>query len=381
MILQASLLERFMRMRHMPRVAVFTSSIVGGGTEKSVLWLANGLAEAGFTVDLIVGSDFGDVEPVTSPKVNLLALRKPRTFACLPSLIRYIRRTRPHVIFSALDAANVVSLLSVKLTGADTKTIISARGDPRRVHDLQSFRGVAVGLLRRLLYRSSDAAHAVSEGVAARLAKETGLRTSQISVIVGPVLPPADSLSKSRSASLPEELRAAAPYVLAVGRLVPEKDFETLIFAFSSIVSKIPHHLVIVGEGEEEASLRRLSRELGLADRILFTGFVENVYPYMESAELFVLSSRSEGMPGVLIQALASGLNVVSTDCDFGPREILDGGRWGPLVEVGNPDELARQILEQVSPHRSKRSLLRAQEFSYESSISQFREMIFETLR
>lgn len=366
--------------RHMPRVAVFTSSITGGGTEKSVLWLAQGLAEAGFLVDLVVANDFGDHEVVTSSKVNLLALRKPRTLASLPSLIRYVRRNRPEVIFSALDAANVVSLLSVNLAGVRTKTIISARSDPRRVNELRSFRGVVVGHLRRFLYRSSDAVHAVSQGVAHQLTEETGLEASQISVIVGPVLPPVESLKQARRVCLPEEVRDASPFVLAAGRLVSDKDFETLILAFSLVASKIPHKLVIVGEGEMEASLRRRSGELGLTERILFMGYVDNVYPYMEAAELFVLSSRSEGMPGVLIQALACGSNVVSTDCDFGPREILDGGKWGTLVEVGNPDQLARHILDQVSPDRNNQSLLRAREYSFESSISQFRDLILETL-
>jgi len=136
------------------------------------------------------------------------------------------------------------------------------------------------------------------------------------------------------------------PVVLAAGRLTAQKDFPTLLRAFARLVPERDLRLMILGEGPDRAALEAEIEALGLGDRVALLGFQANPFSYMARARLFVLSSAWEGLPGVLIQAMACGTPVVSTDCPSGPREVLEGGRLGPLVPVGDAEALARAIMQ-----------------------------------
>ena len=136
------------------------------------------------------------------------------------------------------------------------------------------------------------------------------------------------------------------PVCLAAGRLCPQKDYPTLIRAFATLAETRPLRLLILGDGPDRADLESLIRQLGLADRVALPGFAENPFSAMARAGVFVLSSAWEGLPGVLIQAMACGTPVVATDCPSGPREVLVDGRYGPLVPVGDPEALAQAIGE-----------------------------------
>jgi glycosyltransferase involved in cell wall biosynthesis len=141
----------------------------------------------------------------------------------------------------------------------------------------------------------------------------------------------------------------APPVILGVGKLKPQKDFATLLRAFATLRAGRAARLVILGEGEQRGELEALAQNLGIAADVALPGFVDNPFPYMARASLFVLSSRFEGLPGVLIQALACGCPAVSTDCPSGPAEILEGGRYGPLVPVGDAEGLARAMAETLA--------------------------------
>jgi len=159
---------------------------------------------------------------------------------------------------------------------------------------------------------------------------------------------------KSQSIENPSLFAKDVPNILSVGRLTAAKDFATLIRAFSIVVKHVPSRLVILGEGELRLELETLVRDLGLQDVILLPGFVNNCYPYMKECDLFVVSSAWEGLSMVLIEAMACGAPVVSTDCDSGPREILEGGSWGRLVPVGDHEAMAeamkKTLIEEPRP-------------------------------
>jgi glycosyltransferase involved in cell wall biosynthesis len=168
------------------------------------------------------------------------------------------------------------------------------------------------------------------------------------------------------------------PLVLAVGRLVPQKDFATLLRAFSLLRRRCRCRLAILGDGAERAPLESLARQLGLTENVAFCGFVANPYAWMARSRLVVASSKWEGLPTVLIEAMATGTPVVSTDCPSGPREILDGGTFGTLVPVGNAEALADAIAAALGaandPDRLQR---RAQTFSVNSAVDAYLETLF----
>ena len=167
----------------------------------------------------------------------------------------------------------------------------------------------------------------------------------------------------------------APPVILGAGRLTEQKDFPTLIRAFALVRKKHPARLMILGEGEERSKLETLVQELGLEKEVSLPGFVDNPYKYMKRAAVFVLSSRWEGFPNVLVEAMALGTPVVSTDCPNGPAEILENGKWGELVPVGETQSLASAVLrtlDRVDVVRVKGAAERADQFRVESIIREY---------
>jgi glycosyltransferase involved in cell wall biosynthesis len=226
----------------------------------------------------------------------------------------------------------------------------NALGSPRRRQRL-------VPALARRCYRWADAVVAVSEGVATDLRLTTHLPAERIRTLPNPIVTPEVAALARQPLEHPWFAADAPPVILAVGRLERQKDFATLLRAFALVRHRRPGRLVVLGEGAERASLEALAVELGVAADVTFPGFVANPFAFMARAGVFVLSSRWEGMPGVLIQAMACGAPVVSTDCASGPRELLQGGRYGVLVPVGDAESLAAGItrmLDRPAPAPAK---------------------------
>ena len=185
------------------------------------------------------------------------------------------------------------------------------------------------------------------------LARATRLPRERICVAPNPVVPTDVFALAAQPVDHPWFTTGSDPVLLGVGRLAPEKDFATLIRAFARVQRHRPARLMILGEGSERGSLEALVAALGLEDSVSLPGFAINPFAYMTRAGVFVLSSLSEGSPGALIQALACGAPVVATDCQNGPREILDGGRYGRLVPVGDVPALAEAVLAALTDPRS----------------------------
>jgi glycosyltransferase involved in cell wall biosynthesis len=208
------------------------------------------------------------------------------------------------------------------------------------------------GLARRL-YGRADAIVAVSRGVAEDLARLTGLPRERIDVIYNPIVTPALRERAEEPLTHGWFADAEPPVFLAVGRLAPQKDFPALLRAFARVRQQRRARLMILGEGDERPALEELARSLGVEADVALPGFVPNPYPYLRAAAAFVLSSRWEGLPGVLIEALACGTRLVATDCPSGPREILADGRHGRLVPPGDEEALGdamRAALDEEFP-------------------------------
>ena len=325
----------------------------GGGAQRAMLKVAGGLADAGHSVDLVLARAEGPFMSEIPAGVSVVDLKARRVAMALPALVRYLRRERPAAMLSALDYVNLIALWARKFAGGSTRLVVSERNTLSvSTGTSRSRRQRLVPALSKRYYRWADSVVAVSQGVADDLTKTLGLADDLVRVIYNPVITP-EMLLKSQE-PLQHDWFAPnqPPVVVGAGRLGPQKDFSTLIRAFATVREKRPARLIILGEGPDRNDLEVLVRELGLEDDVLLPGFSSNPYPYMRNADLFVLSSRYEGLPGVLIEALACGAKVVSTDCPSGPREVLADGAYGRLVPVGDSSAMAEAILDALASER-----------------------------
>jgi glycosyltransferase involved in cell wall biosynthesis len=327
------------------RVAIFLVSLEGGGSERIALNLAQGFAERGLEVDLVLQRAKGPYLDQVSDKIRIVDLRAGRMALAIFPLISYLRRERPPFLLSLMMGANIIAILSKKLARVDTRLMISEHLTISvATQNAGSLRGRYLPLLAKRIYPWADGIVAVSEGVAEDLAHILGLPRKKIEVIYNPVITP-ELLEKAREpVDHPWFQPGEPPVILGVGRLTEQKDFPTLLRAFALVRKERAARLVILGEGEDRPQLKALVDELGIAEDVDMPGFVDNPYGYMAGAAVFALSSRWEGLPTVLIEAMALGKPVVATDCPSGAREILNDGRYGTLVPVGDAKRLAAGI-------------------------------------
>jgi len=360
------------------RVALVMPSLEMGGTERVMLYLAEGLLQCGFSVDLVVANASGPLKNSVPNEARLIDLKAPRVLRSFPKLVEYFRKYRPDAIISAKDYQNVVTLWAVKISGVATRVIVTTHIDV--AVEWKQNKGLKTKLIPyfvRWCYPWANHVVTVSQGAKYSLEKVTGLPSQKIKVIYNPVITPELLAKAEESLNHPWFAPEEPPVLLSVGRLTEQKDYVTLIRAFALVRKKRSARLMILGDGEDRPKLEALVQELGLEGEVALPGFVENPYKYMKRAAVFVLSSKWEGLPTVLIEALACGCPVVSTDCPSGPAEILEGGKWGPLVPVGDAHSLAEAIV-QVIERPPDRELLRKRgfEFNVERAVQQYLELL-----
>lgn len=335
-------------------VAFFLPSLAGGGAERSMLNLAIGFAARGIRTDLVLARAEGPYLPLVPPSIRVIDLNVSRVLRAVFPLSAYLRRERPRALLAALNHASLVAMIASHTPGARTRVAISIQNTlSKEVEGASDSRVRAVPWLLRLLHGWADAIVAVSDGVADDFARATGAPRAGIDVIYNPVITPALLTAAAERPSHPWFDDATHPVVLGVGRLIQQKNFPVLIQAFAMIRREHNARLVILGEGPERPSLEAQIRQHGLEDCVALPGFLDNPYACMARAAVFALSSDFEGLPTVLIESLAVGTPVVSTDCESGPREILRGGALGELVPVGDVPALAQGIARVLSSPRA----------------------------
>jgi glycosyltransferase involved in cell wall biosynthesis len=336
--------------------------------------IARGLAECGHCVDLVLSKAEGPYLEAVPSDVRLVNLGARRLLTSLPGLVRYLRRERPDAVLSALTQANIVALWARRLARVDTCVVVSehstfsiAAANPR------NRRSRLLPHLARYFYPWADSIIAVSEGAADDLAATLRIDRQRIHVVYNPVVTPELAHLAREPVDHPWFSGGGPPVILGVGRLTKPKDFPTLVRAFAMVRQQREARLVILGEGEDRPQLEQLVQQLALEQNVSLPGFVDNPYSYMARARVFALSSRWEGFGNVLVEAMACGTPVVSTDCPHGPREILEDGRWGKLVPVGNPQALASSILDTLSkPPDQQGPRQRASSFTIDSAIDKY---------
>ena len=358
-------------------VVMYMPSLRGGGAERVMLGLAAGLAERGLHVDLVLVRAEGEYLYQVPEAVRVIDLNSHRTAASFLKLVRYLRRERPDVVVSALTPTNVVALIAKLLFRKEIRVVV--RQDNTFTEEFDNGSSKVRWVLRVLkwLLPRADGIVSVSNGVSDDLRDVVPAASHKIITIYNPVVWPDHASKAAAPVDHPSYCDKDIPVVLSVGRLMPVKDHATLLRAFAQVVHSRPARLVILGEGPERRNLTEHAERLGITQHFDMPGFCLNPFAYMSKSRVFVLSSRYEGLPTVLIEAMACGTPVVSTDCRSGPREILENGKWGHLVPVGDWHAMAEAILDTLdNPIPSDHLISRASVFSAEASIDRYMEIL-----
>jgi glycosyltransferase involved in cell wall biosynthesis len=344
----------------MKKLLIILHDLGAGGAEKMMARLAGALADAGNDVTLLMLTGGGVNVASLDPRVKQVKLNSARSASAVPALARFLRRNRFDAQLAALTHVNVVAIAAAALSGTLPRLHVSERNAfSHDKHVNPSLRARLAYWVAPLLYRLiPNPVICVSRGVAEDLVETTLARQRDVTIADNPVL---DNDFRDRSLPAPEHhwLREkTTPVIVAVGRLVRQKGFDTLIDAFARLPDRTAR-LIIFGEGTLRTSLLDQARTLAVADRVDLPGYTADPMAQVAAADCFVLSSRFEGSPNALVEALATGTPVVSTRCPHGPQDILDNGTVAPLVAVDDPAALAQAISAQLNAANDTRRPIR----------------------
>lgn len=329
-----------------PRVAIFVATSGHSGVDRVVSNLAPAIAERGIAVDVLRVRGHGPrIDDTASSLLRVIELDAAHAYTALIPLARYLRRVRPDALLTDKDRVNRVAILAHRFARSRARLVV--RTGTTVSHNLAGRKPVDrwINLYSmRYLYRLADAIVLPSRGAADDFATTVGVARERVSVCPSPIVTPhltAQAAEALNPAFVPP---GDGPLIVGVGELSARKDYATALRAFAGLDRARRARLTILGEGRKRTELESLARSLGVAERVCLPGFVSNPYPTLARADVFVHAARLEGSPVGVMEAVALGRPVVSTDCPSGPREILDSGRIGRLVPVGDAEAMTHAL-------------------------------------
>lgn len=328
-----------------PDLAIIGPLKAWGGIERKLTILCREFVAKGVRVQLVLVRGGELPYPDEFPgEVEVVKLGNRGKLEGVFRLARHLRTHRPRAILAIKDHGATIALLSRSIMRLDLPVYVKITNTLSQTLRRRSKRwGV------RILYPwLADRLIAVSHGVRDDLIAHFGIKPAQIEVIYNPTVTPDIAERCSLSVNHPWLADAGVPLIIGVGRLTPQKDFPTLLRAFTKVRAARPARLILLGDGPLRPELIQLARQLGVSSDVDFAGVVPDVIPWLARASLFVLSSRYEGLPNALIEALAAGCPVVSTDCPSGASEILMGGQLGSLVPIGDDEAMAHAMMTRL---------------------------------
>ena len=331
-----------------PDLAVLVSELGKGGMGKMRIQLINALVERGLTVDLLFAKELSEYSTADlDPRVRVVRLRTTNALTGVPQLAAYLRRNRPEALLTQRLRVNILAHRAKALARVPVRVYATINSNLSRSLENYSERESASRLKKiKKYFPRNDKLIAISEGVASDISGLAGISLERISIAPNPVVKPGLDDLAQEPVTHPWFGAGQPPVVLSVGRLTPQKDFPTLVRAFARFRQTFEARLVILGKGPRRQEVEGVARSEGVEADVDLPGFVANPYSYMARSRLFVLSSAWEGFGNVLAEAMAVGVPVVATDCPSGPNEILENGRLGSLVSVGDEEALASAIEE-----------------------------------
>lgn len=395
-------------MKSAKKVALFLPHLGRGGVSKQMLLLADAFNVNNTCVDILTFEENSTKACLSliSEGINVKTLKKEpytgviarllrhyfsqlpllfKPFICplrpckaqfyLKSLQQYLDHHNPDILYSAQPHCNIVAVIAKRLAGVETKLILTERTAISR--DIESrmhkFRWRYIAAVMRRFYPEADSVISVSRCVQEDLAQLLAPMKANLGTIYNPIV--VEHVRVNMSAPLTHPLTDHAEYklVVASGRLVEQKNYPLLLHAFALASQERKLKLIILGEGGLKRSIQTLAQQLAVEDDLILPGHLLNPYPIMRQSDVFVTTSLWEGMPNVLLEAMACGCKTVALDCPCGPREILDHGKYGSLLPLAtNARQLAEVILAEVErSHDESAQLQHLQKFSLENSIQQ----------
>ena len=361
------------------KIFFFIPDLSGGGAERMILNLAGGLVSKGHDVSVVIATSTKNIAYAVPLNVKIIELGCSRTILSVFKLQKLLRESKPQVLLSTIFYACLVAVVSVRLSFVKIVNILRVENSLRSYLAGMGFWSISCfSFLIRFFFTKSTYVVGVSQGLANEMVEYWRIPSKKVVKIYNPVV------SDEITGTIIDD--HAHPWfgkgfkiILGIGRFNPQKDFSTLIHAFSLLENKNGLRLIILGDGEERQALQALVESLGLKDLVDLPGFVSNPFVYMKQADVFVLSSRYEGLPGALIQAMACGCQVVSTDCPYGPDEILMKGKFGFLVPVNDAQMLMQGITQALSHPKDRQQIIqRAGDFSVSASLEQYEKLFFK---
>ena len=365
-------------MRKKQLLAILLPDLRGGGAERVAVNIANSFVDRGYAVDMVLLSATGEFLADLRPEIRVVDLQIKRLRWVLLPLMRYLREARPVAVLSCMWPLTIATVLARALSRVPSRLVVAEHTTWSRSELLKRWTvDWQVRTSMHYIFPHADAIVTVSQGAADDLAHFAKLDRNAITVIYNPVV--GDEKPSANTPLIPTDWWTGSHRkLLAVGTLKPIKDYSTLLIALAQLRQRIDVRLLILGEGECRPDLETQARQLGIASSVFMPGFVKDLSPYYQHADLHILSSTGEGLPTVLIEAIAVGTPVVSTDCPSGPREILCDGQFGHLVPVGDANALAAAMAESLATTHDRGALkARAQDFSIDKAVDQYEKLLF----
>ena len=362
------------------RIALLFPDLSGGGAERVAVNLANSFAKRGYKIDMVLLSARGEFLGELLQDVKVIDLQVKRLRGTLIPLVRYLRNHRPDALLANMWPLTAIALWGRTLARVTTRVVVAEHTTWSRDPIARSVLGRwKVKTTMHHTFPRADGIVAVSRGAADDLARFADLNRDSITVIYNPV-----AGGETRPGNVPLALftcwSGGNSRLLAVGNLIPIKDYATLLAAFALLRQRVDARLLILGEGSCRYELEAQARQLGIEGSLIMPGFVKDPSAYYQHADLQILSSTGEGFGNVIVEGLAAGTPVVSTDCPSGPREILCDGKFGRLVPVGDAPAMAAAMAESLGATHDRLALkARAQDFSIDKAVDQYDNLLFPT--
>jgi glycosyltransferase involved in cell wall biosynthesis len=378
-------------MNNNTKIAFLTAYLSTGGAERVTINIAGYFFKKGTSVQIVAATILGNTLSKIPEGLKVFDLQNkkpldsPSFYRNTKSLLKYIREEKPDVVISTSDYLNIALVFARFFSKNKFKIIVSQQVHVSAyLHELPGLNRLFIQMIQKMVIRNADLVIGVSQGVVTDLMERYNLhgQPGKFQTIYNPLYEE-KIIDMAKEKITEPSFNVPGVKLITVGRLVKQKDHITLLEAFKLVLTELPDaHLFIIGIGAEEAALKKRALELGISDKIVFLGYTENPYAYVAKCDLFVLSSVYEGFGNVIVEALAAGTNVVSTDCPSGPAEILNNGEFGYLCPVGDAP-LMRDAIIKALHNKMPASFLhnRATQFSIENISKKYMDAVFSILK
>jgi glycosyltransferase involved in cell wall biosynthesis len=360
------------------RIAILLPNLAGGGVERVRLLLASEFLEMGFAVDFVLVQRCGELLSEVPDGCRVFDLHSARLRNVPWALRRYLARESPDALLAAMWPLTALAGAALRMTKRPTRLVASEHIDLCHAREIISAERHLLRLAGPWLYGRAANIVAVSKGVRESLKQAARIPSHRIEVIYNPIRQPEGGETEPQDDELIRWWQSAKLKLIAVGSLKPAKDYPTLLEAVELLRRSIDARLLVLGEGPERENLTQLAERDGISQAVQLAGFRPCPQPYLRMADVFVLSSRWEGLANVITEALLCGCRVVSTDCPSGPAELLADGRYGRLVPVGDPPAMAQAISEiAAAPHDPEPGSAWAKQFNAKTAAEAYLKLLF----